>query len=135
MARFARVPARMAGRAAASALLSTAIRTNVDYPRGLGAFNSGACSSPNCENDIGGIANSRNDLFGQDLADFIKRGSKQLSRLQAFCEELPNADNRVDLATQKLTSVLEPLIIVLLACVVAGIVVAIVMPLLQLQRT
>jgi type IV pilus assembly protein PilC len=43
-------------------------------------------------------------------------------------------DEEVDLATQKLTAVIEPLIIVALAMVVAGIVVAIVMPLLQLQR-
>jgi len=37
------------------AYLSTSIRTNVDVPRGLGAFNSGACSAPNCENDVGGF--------------------------------------------------------------------------------
>jgi len=43
-------------------------------------------------------------------------------------------DEEVDLATSKLTSVLEPVIIVLLAAVVAGIVIAIVLPLLQLQR-
>ncbi|MEI6724224.1 MAG: GMC family oxidoreductase, partial [Betaproteobacteria bacterium] len=59
------------------------------------------CSPAIKPNDIGGIANARNELFGQELVDFIKRGSKQLSRLQAFCEELPNRDNRVDLATQK----------------------------------
>jgi choline dehydrogenase-like flavoprotein len=35
------------------------------------------------------------------LVDFIKRGSRQLSRLQAFGEELPNPDNRVVLATEK----------------------------------
>jgi len=59
------------------------------------------CSPAIKPNDIGGIANSRNDLFGQALADFIKKGSKQLSRLQAFCEELPNADNRVELDAKK----------------------------------
>jgi general secretion pathway protein F len=53
---------------------------------------------------------------------------EMLERVAASYEE------EVDLATQKLTSVLEPLIIVALACVVAGIVVAIVMPLLQLQK-
>ena len=68
-----------------------------------GAFGSTLwhCSPAIKPNDIGGIANSRNDLFGQELVDFIKRGSKQLSRLQAFCEELPSLDNRVDLGTQK----------------------------------
>lgn len=59
------------------------------------------CSPAIKPNDIGGIANSRNDLFGQPLVDFIKRGSRQLSRLQAFGEELPNPDNRVVLATEK----------------------------------
>ena len=46
------------------------------------------CSPALKPNDIGGIANSRNDLFGQALVDFIKRGSRQLARLQAFGEEL-----------------------------------------------
>ena len=59
------------------------------------------CSPAIKPNDIGGIANSRNDLFGQALVDFIKRGSRQLSRLQAFGEELPNPDNRVMLAGEK----------------------------------
>jgi len=59
------------------------------------------CSPALKPNDIGGIANSRNDLFGQALVDFIKRGSRQLSRVQAFGEELPNADNRLELIGQK----------------------------------
>lgn len=59
------------------------------------------CSPALKPNDIGGIANSRNDLFGQELVNFIKRGSRQLARLQAFGEELPNPNNRVELASQK----------------------------------
>ena len=60
---------------------------------------------------------------------------EQAGNLEEMLERVAGTyDEEVDLATQKLTSVLEPLIIVLLACVVAGIVVAIVMPLLQLQR-
>jgi hypothetical protein len=47
------------------AYLSTSIRTNVDVPRGLGAFNSGACASPNCENDVGGF---NADGSGNDIA-------------------------------------------------------------------
>lgn len=43
-------------------------------------------------------------------------------------------DEEVDFATQRLTSVLEPLIIVVLATVVAGVVISIVMPLMQLQK-
>ena len=43
-------------------------------------------------------------------------------------------EEEVDLATTKLTQVLEPLIIVALAVVVAFIVIAIVLPLMQLQN-
>lgn len=60
---------------------------------------------------------------------------EQAGNLEEMLERIASTyDEEVDLATQKLTSVIEPLIIVLLAVVVAGIVVAIVMPLLQLQR-
>lgn len=60
---------------------------------------------------------------------------EQAGNLEEMLERIAGTyDEEVDLATQKLTSVLEPLIIVALAVVVAGIVVAIVMPLLQLQR-
>ena len=45
--------------------LSTDLRSNVDYPKGLGSFNSGACSSPNCENDTGGY---NADGSGNDIA-------------------------------------------------------------------
>ena len=60
---------------------------------------------------------------------------EQAGNLEEMLERVAASyDEEVDLATQKLTSVLEPVIIVLLAVVVAGIVIAIVMPLLQLQR-
>jgi general secretion pathway protein F len=60
---------------------------------------------------------------------------EQAGNLEEMLERIAGTyDEEVDLATQKLTSVIEPLIIVALAVVVAGIVVAIVMPLLQLQR-
>ncbi len=60
---------------------------------------------------------------------------EQAGNLEEMLERIAGTyDEEVDLATQKLTSVIEPLIIVLLAMIVAGIVVAIVMPLLQLQR-
>jgi len=59
---------------------------------------------------------------------------EQAGNLEEMLERIgASYDEEVELATQKLTSVLEPLIIVLLAVVVAGIVIAIVMPLLQLQ--
>lgn len=61
---------------------------------------------------------------------------EQAGNLEEMLERIAGTyDEEVDLATQKLTSVIEPIIIVLLATIVAGIVIAIVMPLLQLQRT
>ncbi len=60
---------------------------------------------------------------------------EQAGNLEEMLERIAATyDEEVDLATQKLTSILEPLIIVLLAVIVAGIVIAIVMPLLQLQK-
>lgn len=60
---------------------------------------------------------------------------EQAGNLEEMLERISGTyDEEVDLATSKLTSILEPLIIVLLAAVVAGIVIAIVLPLLQLQR-
>lgn len=61
---------------------------------------------------------------------------EQAGNLEEMLERVAASyDEEVDLATQKLTSVIEPLIIVVLAVIVAGIVIAIVMPLMQLQRT
>lgn len=61
---------------------------------------------------------------------------EQAGNLEEMLERIAiTYDEEVDLATQKLTSVIEPLIIVALAVVVAGVVIAIVMPLMQLQRT
>lgn len=60
---------------------------------------------------------------------------EQAGNLEEMLERIAGTyDEEVDLATQKLTSVIEPIIIVILAAIVAGIVIAIVMPLLQLQR-
>lgn len=60
---------------------------------------------------------------------------EQAGNLEEMLERISATyDEEVDLATQKLTSILEPVIIVMLAVVVAGIVIAIVLPLLQLQK-
>jgi general secretion pathway protein F len=60
---------------------------------------------------------------------------EQAGNIEEMLERVAETyDEEVELATSRLTSVLEPLIIVMLACVVAGIVIAIVLPLLQLQR-
>ncbi|MCA8943753.1 MAG: type II secretion system inner membrane protein GspF [Planctomycetes bacterium] len=60
---------------------------------------------------------------------------EQAGNLEEMLERVADTyDEEVDLATQKLTSLLEPLIIVVLAAIVAGIVVAIILPLLELQK-
>jgi len=51
--------------------------------------------------DLGGFANARLDLFGPELHAFMKRAARGLTRLNAFGEELPNIDNRVELAADK----------------------------------
>ena len=60
---------------------------------------------------------------------------EQAGNLEEMLERVAAAyDEEVDLATTKLTQMLEPLIIVVLAVIVAGIVIAIVLPLLQLNK-
>ena len=60
---------------------------------------------------------------------------EQAGNLEEMLERVAETyDEEVDVATQKMTSVIEPLIIVFLAIIVAGIVVAIVLPLLRLQK-
>jgi choline dehydrogenase-like flavoprotein len=52
-------------------------------------------------NDVLGFANSRPQLFGSALHDFMKKASRGLARIGSQCEELPSADNRVVLADRK----------------------------------
>lgn len=59
---------------------------------------------------------------------------EQAGNLEEMLERVAeNYDEEVEVATQKLTAAMEPTIIVFLALIVAGIVMAIVLPLLQLQ--
>ena len=51
--------------------------------------------------DLGGFANARLDLFGADLHAFMKRAARGLTRINAFGEEMPNVENRVELANDK----------------------------------
>ena len=61
---------------------------------------------------------------------------EQAGDLEQMLERIAETyDEEVELATTRLTQLLEPIIIVVLAGVVAGIVVAIVLPLLQLNRS
>jgi choline dehydrogenase-like flavoprotein len=50
---------------------------------------------------LGGLANTRLDLFGPELHAFMKRAVKNLSRMNAFGEELPKIENRLELASEK----------------------------------
>lgn len=60
---------------------------------------------------------------------------EQAGNLEDVLEQISsNYDEEVEIATQKLTAVIEPLIIVFLAVVVAAIILSIVLPLLQLQQ-
>src|ERR1700726_2953971 len=50
---------------------------------------------------LGGVANSRGDLFGAELAAFMQRAARGYTRIGAFGEEMPNIENRVELASDK----------------------------------
>ena len=47
------------------------------------------------------LANSRHDLFGTELDDYMKRAARNLTGIKAFGEELPAMENRVELASEK----------------------------------
>jgi type II secretory pathway component PulF len=73
-------------------------------------------------------------VFPPTVAYMVGVG-EQAGNLEEMLERVSATyDEEVDLATQKLTSMLEPIIIVVLAAIVGCIVIAIVMPLLQLQQ-
>lgn len=48
-------------------------------------------------NDLLGIANTRVDLFGQPLIEFMETKSRRLGVMSAVCEALPQRDNRIEL--------------------------------------
>ena len=50
---------------------------------------------------LGGVANSRGELFGAELATFMKRAARGYTRIGMFGEEMPNIENRVELASDK----------------------------------
>ena len=51
--------------------------------------------------DLGGFANARLDLFGPDLAAFMKRAARGLTRINAFGEALPSIENRIEPVSDK----------------------------------
>lgn len=52
-------------------------------------------------NDLLGIGTCRADLFGAELHDFMKRAARGFAGMTAVVEDLPQADNRVTLASSK----------------------------------
>src|SRR5437016_4644181 len=51
--------------------------------------------------ELGGLAGARLDLFGPELAAFMKRAARGLTRINAFGEAMPNIENRIELAPDK----------------------------------
>jgi choline dehydrogenase-like flavoprotein len=68
-----------------------------------GAFGSTFMVAGNAQrySALGGVANARLDLFGAELAAFMKRAARGYTRLNAFAEEMPLIENRVELAGDK----------------------------------
>ena len=52
-------------------------------------------------NDLLGIATTRVDLFGQDLHDFMQRAAQHFATMTAVVEDLPVAENRVQLSADQ----------------------------------
>jgi choline dehydrogenase-like flavoprotein len=50
---------------------------------------------------LGGLANTRPELFGPALQAYMKRAIKNLARMNAFGEEQPKIENRLELAGDK----------------------------------
>jgi choline dehydrogenase-like flavoprotein len=49
----------------------------------------------------GDYAQSRGDLFGPELAAYMKRAARGITRITHFGEDLPNLENRIELASDK----------------------------------
>ena len=50
--------------------------------------------------DLLGIANTRPDLYGAALAQFIERDGPRLGTMSALCETMPSSDRRIELAAE-----------------------------------
>jgi choline dehydrogenase-like flavoprotein len=67
------------------------------YP---GAFGSSFISA-GASHKTSDYAQARGDLFGPELALFMKRAARGLTHMTIFGEDLPNAENRVELISDK----------------------------------
>jgi choline dehydrogenase-like flavoprotein len=52
-------------------------------------------------NDLLGIAMTRADLFHKDLERFMQRAARGLGQMAGVCEDMPRAENRVELDTRR----------------------------------
>jgi choline dehydrogenase-like flavoprotein len=68
------------------------------HKKGFGSawYLMGAALKPNA-----GIAGARPDLFGAKLTDFMKQAVRGLTRINVYGEEMPRAENRVELVSDK----------------------------------
>lgn len=48
-------------------------------------------------NDLLGIANTRVELFGERLHEFMRHAAQHIAMMSAVCETFPDADNRIEL--------------------------------------
>lgn len=52
-------------------------------------------------NDLLGIANTRSDLYGAALANFIIRDGPRIGTMSAVCETLPSSERRIELSDER----------------------------------
>lgn len=52
-------------------------------------------------NDLLGIANTRPELFGAALREFIEKDGRKIGTLSAVCETLPGPQRRIELASER----------------------------------
>ncbi|WP_299979941.1 GMC family oxidoreductase [uncultured Pseudoteredinibacter sp.] len=52
-------------------------------------------------NDLLGIATSRADLFGKKLDRFMQQASKHFGTMVGICDDIPSAENRITLSSNK----------------------------------
>ena len=69
-----------------------------DAPFGSYQWGIGPALKPN---DLLGIANTRVDLYGAKLVEFLERDGPRLGTLSAVCESLPSPGRRIELAEER----------------------------------
>src|SRR5581483_7796163 len=85
---------------AGSLICQDGYRKDAHPPPAFGSYQWGIAPSIK-PNDLLGIAQTRTDLWGRALHEFMHKASAHLGSMSALCETLPNATNRIELADQK----------------------------------